>query len=96
MNRNYLKVTGQRIELSVKGPSGCGKTALIERLKTVLEQDGVIVSHVSAGFNGGAYVESFHIECPTPAQAQAQYMAGLDDQQRETLRAHLSALGYEL
>jgi molybdopterin-guanine dinucleotide biosynthesis protein len=96
MKRSYLKVPGQRIELSVKGPSGCGKTALIEHLQTVLGQDGVIVSGASVGFKGGTYVESFYIECPTPAQAQARYFETLGEHEIATLKGHLAALGYEL
>lgn len=96
MNRNYLKVPGQCIELSVKGLSGCGKTALIERLKTVLVQDGVIASSTSGGFDGGTYIESFYIECPTPAQAQASYFGTLGEHEIATLKGHLAALGYEL
>lgn len=94
--RTYLAVPGQSITLSLSGPSACGKTQIIEKLQGIFAAEGLQVSGSSGGFKGGSYVESFKIECPTTTQAQAMYMQTLDEQQRETLRGHLAALGYEL
>lgn len=96
MKRTYLTVPGQSATIQVCGASSIGKTALIGELQGFMHERGLLVSGASGEFKRGLYVESFKIECPTPAQAQAKYLETLDEQQRETLRAHLDALGYEL
>lgn len=94
--RTYLTVQGQAITLSLSGPAGCGKTQIIEKLQGVFAAEGLRVSDASSVFESGRYVDSFKIECPTPVQAQYMYLETLDEQQRETLRGHLDALGYKL
>lgn len=96
MKRNYLTTPGQSIRISLTGPSSCGKTALIGELQGMFAARGLIVTGASGDFKSGLYEESFRIECPTPKQAQAMYFETLSEHEIETLKGHLSALGYEL
>lgn len=89
--RTYLKVPGQTVRITIEGPSGAGKVEVADRLIKLFQGDGLFAEGVMVGM---ASVVS--VTCPTASEAQSMYLDALDEHQRETLRAHLDALGYEL
>lgn len=88
MKRNYLNVPGQQVTIEVRGPSGCGKVAVVDVIFAAFTGKGVII--------GSKDRDSITLTCPTHAHRQEAYLESLDDQQRETLRGHLDALGFDL
>lgn len=90
MKRNYLKAAGQSLTVTINGESGTGKANLADKIYAMLKSDGLIIDTVA-----GVNFERLTVIAPTARQAQNMYLETLDDQQRETLRGHLAALGYE-
>lgn len=92
MKRNYLTVPGQKILISINGPSGSGKSQLSEKIKAMLQAEGLWA------------VEDRHDKttdvitavCPTQEEARNMYLETLGEHEIETLKGHLVALGYEL
>lgn len=91
MKRNYLLVPGQRIDIRIEGDVAVGKAELARKIVAMCHGEGLLAHHDDRlGYN------EVMITCPTPAESRQIYLATLDSHQRETLRAHLDALGYEL
>lgn len=91
MKRVYLTVPGQRIEIRIEGDDCVGKGQLAEKIKAMVQGDGLLAScDEGNGWN------EVMVTCPTPAEARDLYLDTLDEHQRATLRGHLDALGYEL
>lgn len=89
--RTYLKVPGQAVRITIEGPSGAGKTQVAQKLVELFQGDGLFVAASNVGM-----ADVVTVTCPTTAEAQSLYLDTLDEHQRETLRGHLDALGYEL
>lgn len=89
--RTYLKVPGQAVRITIEGPSGAVETEVADRLTNLFQGDGLFAEGAMVGLTCVVSVT-----CPTLAESRALYLLTLDQQQAETLRVHLGALGYEL
>lgn len=91
MKRNYLNVPGQSLTITVdSGPAAC-RDEVANTIIRYFSQTGVVVGSRQVGMT-----QEIVLTCPTQAQRQESYLESLDEQQRETLRGHLDALGFEL
>lgn len=91
MKRNYLNVPGQSVTITVDR----GAAACCDEISNVIlrafHRSGVVIGSRQVGM-----AQEIVLTCPTQAQRQEAYLESLDDQQRETLRGHLDALGFDL
>lgn len=90
-NRDYLNTPGQSVTLTVDGPMGSGKTRILDHLSEHFQGQGLF-----ATWDRVAGRDLMVVTCPTARESRDLYLDALDEHQRETLRAHLDALGYEL
>lgn len=91
MKRTYLLVPGQRVDIRIEGDTAVGKSQLAQKIAKMVQVDGLMATCVEGlGWN------EVMVICPTSDEARDIYLETLDEQQRETLRGHLAALGYEL
>ena len=91
MKRNYLNVSGQSATITVdRGPAACCHE-ISNVILRAFNQSGVVIGSRQVGM-----AQEIVLTCPTQAQRQEAYLESLDDQQRETLRGRLDALGFDL
>jgi type IV secretory pathway ATPase VirB11/archaellum biosynthesis ATPase len=96
IKRKFLRTPGQSVTITVSGNPGSGKTGLMLHIIDHLRTDvGLAFSDTSQEVRG-SYSESITVTALPDHEARSRYLESLEPSQRECLRGHLDALGYEL
>ncbi|ASD51907.1 hypothetical protein JT318_gp22 [Pseudomonas phage PspYZU01] len=92
MNRSYLTIPGQQLKITVSGDAGAGYDVVSTLIRSALDTHGLDVRVQDIGHHGCLITA----RCKSVDEARRDYLENLDSSQRECLRGHLSALGFDL
>lgn len=89
MPRTFMNTPGDEVTVTVSGPTGVGKTQIAGIIANFLRDAGLSVTEEDREKSTSSVVKATY-------QTGAAYLESLGVNERETLRRHLDALGYEL